>query len=196
MEYNAEKRELVLGKELNNLDKFVLDFISFLNEYVIVSGYVSILLGRSRATEDVDLLVPAMNFEKFKEFWERAHKSGFECINTSQVEEAFEMWNEHAIRFAYPGKAVPNIEFKQMKGEIHNYSFNNKLKVLIGDKIFFISPIEIQIAYKLDLGSQKDLEDAKHLYDVFSKDLDNPELIKWIERFKVNKEFEIIRWKN
>jgi len=54
MEYYNEKGEIKINKELNNLDKFVLDFISLLEEYVIVSGYVSILLRRSRATEDVD----------------------------------------------------------------------------------------------------------------------------------------------
>jgi len=35
-----------------------------------VSGYVSILLGRTRATEDVDLLVPKMHFNGFKLLFE------------------------------------------------------------------------------------------------------------------------------
>lgn len=60
MKYNKEKREILFkGKVLNNLDRFVLDFISILEKYVgyvVVSGYVSILLGRSRSSEDVDFL--------------------------------------------------------------------------------------------------------------------------------------------
>ena len=46
-------------KELNNLDKFTIAFTQILNEskinYALVSGYVSILFGRNRASEDIDL---------------------------------------------------------------------------------------------------------------------------------------------
>jgi len=196
MEVNLKEREIILDKVLNNLDKFVWSFVRLLGDnYVIVSGYVSIITGRSRATEDVDLLVPHIDFDNFEILWNKITKEGFECINTPNVKDAFEMFGQNAIRFAYSGKAVPNIEFKQMSGEIHDYSFNNKLKLFMGDKIFFIFPIEMQIAYKLNLGSQKDLEDAKHLYDLFLEYLDTSELIKLIERFKVSKEFEIITWK-
>jgi hypothetical protein len=48
MQYLIDKKEIILDKELNNLDKFVIDFVSLLDNYVIVSGYVSILFGRSR----------------------------------------------------------------------------------------------------------------------------------------------------
>ena len=62
MEYNKEKKTIKLERELSNLDEFVLDFVNLLDNYVIVSGYVSILLGRSRTTEDVDLLLPKLRF--------------------------------------------------------------------------------------------------------------------------------------
>lgn len=58
MEFVTE-RKIKLGKSLSELDKFVLRFIRIVEkyvDYVIISGYVVILLGRSRATEDVDLL--------------------------------------------------------------------------------------------------------------------------------------------
>ena len=35
MEYFKDKKEIVLNKELNNLDKFVLDFVNVLDNYVI-----------------------------------------------------------------------------------------------------------------------------------------------------------------
>ncbi len=48
-----------LDKELNALDEFVLHFVnSIKSDYVIVSGYVSILFGRARMSEDVDDLIP------------------------------------------------------------------------------------------------------------------------------------------
>ena len=107
---------------------------------MIVSGYVSILLGRSRATEDVDLLIPSLNKEKFFEIWDNLYDSGFECLNTSDKLEAFNMTQDHAIRFAVKGKPIPNMEFKIIKNDLDRYSFDNKIKVLIGkDILFFIS---------------------------------------------------------
>ena len=45
---------IVLDRELNELDSFVLEFIKCLqSRYVIVAGYVAILLGRSRTTDDI-----------------------------------------------------------------------------------------------------------------------------------------------
>lgn len=55
------KNKIEFKKELNDLDKFVVDFTSILNKlginYVIVSGYVAILFGRNRTSEDVDIIM-------------------------------------------------------------------------------------------------------------------------------------------
>ena len=53
MEYIPNERKIVSKKVLNELDKLVLEFIGVVEKrvrYMIVSGYVAILLGRSRAT--------------------------------------------------------------------------------------------------------------------------------------------------
>lgn len=179
MEYNEKKGKIILGRELSNLDKFVLDFTSLLEYYVIVSGYVSIILGRARATEDVDLLVPKMNLEDFKNLWKRIGKKGFECLNTSKPEEAFSMLNKYAIRFARKGKAIPNIEFKTIKNRVEEHSFENRIKVIIGKSILFISPLEMQIAYKREhLKSDKDMEDALHIEEIFKDKIDKKKIDK------------------
>ena len=193
MEYSQIRREIISKKIINELDKFVINFVKLLNSYVIVSGYVSIITGRSRATEDIDLLIPPMKFEEFKSLWSRIGKYGFECINTSNVEEAFAMLKEHAIRFARKGKAIPNIEFKFISNDIHKYSFDNKIKLILQKDFLFISPIEMQIAYKLMLGSEKDIEDAKHLYELFKEKIDKKELIRLIKELNVKDKFEIIK---
>lgn len=199
MEYLKEKNEIILNRELNELDKFVLDFCNLLDDYVIVSGYVSILFGRSRSTEDVDLLVPKMNFEQFDKLWKKINEGGFECINTDDSNEAFEMFQEHNIRFSRKGIAVPNMEFKKIKKWSDEYSFENKIKVVMKKGNLFISPLEMQIAYKLNLskqGNKKDLEDAKHLYDLFSDKFNKEELDKLVREFKTEKEFELIKKDN
>ena len=57
MELTYEQRKIVIaGKIMTALDEFVLDFLKILEkytDYVIVSGYVVVLFGRARGTEDV-----------------------------------------------------------------------------------------------------------------------------------------------
>ena len=55
------KNTIKLDKEINELDRFVLNFVKILQkhtDYVIVSGYVAILLGRDMATDDIDIFIP------------------------------------------------------------------------------------------------------------------------------------------
>jgi hypothetical protein len=195
MEYDVLNREIKLDRELNNLDNFVIDFCSLLDNYVVVSGYVSILFGRSRATEDVDLLIPEMNEEEFEKLWKKIYDNGFWCINTPDSKEAFRMLKEFAIRFAKKDP-VPNMEFKMIKNDIEKYSFDNKILVKIGDYNLTISPLEMQIAYKLSLASEegdKDIEDARHLYQLFKENLNKEELLILINKLKVSDKFEWIK---
>lgn len=202
MEYNQEKKEIILDRELNRLDRFVLDFCNLLKGYVIVSGYVSILLGRSRATEDIDLLVPDMNHEKFRTLWNKVHENGFECINVSDSKEAFDALKEHAIRFAKKSKPVPNIEFKMIKNDLDTYSYENKIKVILKDGNLFVSPLEVQIAYKLFLAAEgadeelildKDIEDARHLYQLFKDKINKDELLIFINKLNVQKKLKWLK---
>lgn len=193
MEYNQDKKEIKIEREINNLDKFVIDFVNLLEDYVIVSGYVSILTGRSRATEDVDLLIPEMSFEKFEFLWEKIYSNNFECINTSDVKEAFDSLKEYAIRFSRKNNPLPNMEFKIISTKIHKYSFENRMKCYIQNNLLFISPLEMQIAYKLYLGSEKDIEDAVHLYELFNEKINENELISLFEQFDIRDKFDLLK---
>jgi len=170
------EKTILLEKELNELDKFLLSFVGILEkyfEYVVVSGYVSILFGRSRATEDIDILVREINKKKFSEFWREINKS-FWCLNAKTLEEAFELLKESSLRFAKKNEIIPNIELKICKKRIDFLTINEKIKVILsGKKSIFISPIELQIAYKEEvLKSEKDLEDALYLREVFKEKID------------------------
>jgi hypothetical protein len=200
MIYNKEKKEIILYKELNEIDKFVIEFTKLLDNYVIVSGYVAILLGRSRGTEDVDLLIPKMDEKEFEKLWENIHKKGFECINTSKMEDAFMMLEQHAIRF-FKGIPIPNIEFKIIKNDLDKYSYENKLKILLNNGEIFVSPLELQIPYKLFLASEgiekelradKDIEDAKHLYKLFKENLNKEEFSIFINKLKVKEKLRLL----
>ena len=128
-------------------------------------------------------------------------KKGYECANTSKSEEAYEMLGAHAIRF-YRGIPLPNIEFKLISNDIHQAAFENRIKLVLKEKSLFISPLELQIAYKLSLmsnapleeiSSDKDFEDAKHLYDLFKDKLDMEKLVYFVRHFKVEEKWEILQ---
>ncbi|MBI4019070.1 MAG: hypothetical protein HY364_02355 [Candidatus Aenigmarchaeota archaeon] len=78
-----------LEREKTPLDEFVIDFCQLLKQsgirYVIISGYVAILFGRSRSSEDVDVITEAIDSDKFSALWNKLDNS-FECLNTTNKE--------------------------------------------------------------------------------------------------------------
>jgi hypothetical protein len=186
-----KEKEIILDKELNNLDKFVIDFVNVLEkdvDYVLVSGYVSILFGRSRISEDIDILIPKLNFEKFNILLDNLNEE-FWCINVDDRKELFNMLNsKHSIRFARKNKSIPNMEVKFIDEPLHLEAFKNRIKVKIKEVNLYVSPIELQILYKeLILKSNKDKEDALHLREIFKGHL-KKENIKYYE--KIIKEYD------
>lgn len=190
MEIKFSKNRIEFEKELNALDRFVVDFTSILNRlnirYVVVSGYVSILFGRSRTSEDIDMIAERIDLAKFRELWKET-RTEFECLNTSNLEDAYNEYllTGHAIRFSKKGRFVPNVEFKFPKVELDLWTLNERKEVIVNNHRIYISPLELQIPFKLFLGSEKDIEDARYLYRIF-KDKINLDLLQ-----EFNKKLEI-----
>lgn len=187
MELEFRKNRIVFSRVLSNLDKLVFKFVKVLEKqkvrYVIISGYVAILFGRSRNTEDVDLFIEEMPFKRFESLWFALEKEGFECIHVSSAKEAFEdfLQQKLAVRFAEKGFFEPNFELKFPKTDLNRYSLEHPLLVELPEGSLWSSELELQIAFKLYLGSEKDIEDAIHLWETFKKNLDTG----LIERFAV-----------
>lgn len=201
MEFEYKRNKIVFNRELSNLDKLVLKFVRILDkekvEYVIISGYIAILFGRSRGTEDVDLFIEEMPFARFESFWKALEKEGFECINVFSPKEAYKEFlkDKTSIRFAEKGDFIPNFELKFPQTKYNQYSMKHKIKVLLNNVRLNTSEIELQIAFKLNLGSDKDFEDARHLYKVFKEFLDINLLKTQIKELNVENEAEKILWK-
>ena len=179
------------NKKLNNLDKFVLGFINILkkhSDYVIVSGYVSIFFGRSRATEDIDILVPKMSKNKLSKLFNDLIKE-YWFINSNNENELCDILNDKlAIRVAKKNQIMPNIEMKFISNIVDKKTFNNKIKVIFDSKELFFSPLEIQIIYKAYLGSEKDFLDAILLVEVFKNYLDSSILVKFSKYMNIEEE--------
>ncbi|MGE0793657.1 MAG: hypothetical protein AB7V77_05765 [Candidatus Woesearchaeota archaeon] len=175
MEFVNDKN-IKLNKYISLLDDFTLKFVKHLSKfskYVLISGYVSILLGRSRMSEDVDIIIPPLKFNEFSDLVEEL-SSEFYCLNTDSKKEMFEYLSSGvAIRFAFLNQIIPNMELKFAKTKIDYLVLEKKIEVHLGKKILYISPLELQIAYKeVILKSPKDLEDALHLRIVAEKNID------------------------
>ena len=182
MEFEFDSKSLKFNKVLSELDKLVLDFVHLLAlsrvRYVIVSGYVAILLGRSRTTEDIDIFIERLSSKSFTRFFELLERHNYWIINSDSCEDALDVLNSSlAIRIAKKGEAIPNFEVKFAKKDTDFLSLNNPLKVTLNNRKLLMSPLEVQIPFKLLLGSEKDIEDATHIYELFKDKLDR-ELMK------------------
>lgn len=167
---------LRFSKQLTEVDRQVLIFVSLLNKlkirYVIVSGYVAILFGRTRGTEDIDVFVEGMSREKFGRLFNLLKTKGYWILNTNQVDDAFDFLKSNlAIRIAKKDTVVPNFEIKFPKKELDFDAMRKRLEVIMNKKTLFVSPFEIQIPFKFWLGTEKDIEDAVHIYELFKDNL-------------------------
>ena len=181
------------NKILTRLDKFIFNFIRILEaldiDYVIVGGYVSILFGRSRGTEDIDILVSFITNDKFKNLYEKIMEENYYFLNSDNPATLYEMLNEGlAVRIAEIDTVIPNIELKFVKNEFDKFSLRNRLRVVINGEVMYISPIEVQIAYKLYLGNDKDIEDAVYLWEIFRDYIDREKLSEFMKKMNVDGE--------
>jgi hypothetical protein len=195
MEIEFIKGEFFFNKELNHLDKLAREFSKLLTDHeighVFVSGYVAILFGRNRSSEYIDLICERVSINRFIKLWNDCTKK-FECIITDDPKKAYHEYllNETAIRFARKNEIIPNIELKFPLKDLDKWTLNNKLRVLCNDAEIYISPIELQIAYKLFLSSEKDIEDAEYLYILFKEKLDMEILQYFLKELKQEEKFQ------
>lgn len=187
------QEEIRISRELSELDKFVLDVVHLMEKhtnYVIVSGYVTILFGRSRGTEDVDFVIERTSREEFMPFCKEALNAGFEFLNPEDCDGLYEMLEERmGIRLARRGEIIPNAEIKFPKDSFHEEALKNRIPVKLNGEVIYISPIELQIAYKLYLGSDKDIEDAFFLYEMFKDYLNRRALNDYAKKLRVEVPF-------
>ena len=173
--YSIEGDVIVLHRELTELDRFVKQFLDVLkkhSDYLIVSGYVSIATGRTRGTEDVDVLVPLISYDTFKEMFADTLKNGFWCYQGDTATEIYEyIKDKQRPRFARLNEMFPNIEFITIDetDNLQFFEFKNPQTMRVDDFEFKVPPIEFEILYKEQiLRSPKDIADARHLRTLFS----------------------------
>ena len=158
-------------------------------DYVIVSGYVTILFGRARGTEDIDMIIETIDRRTFERFFNDLIEKNYWFLNSDDQNDLFGMLNENlAVRIAKSGEIIPNIELKFAKDHFDDFSLKESLKVEIDGYKLNISPMELQIAYKLYLSGDKDIEDAIYLYEIFKDEINRKSLKDFLEEFDMDAE--------
>ena len=180
---------MVMNREIsdrNILDLFCEEFCAIIEKhckYIIVSGFLAIASGRTRGTEDIDMIMEKVNLNKWKDIFADLKKAKFICMQTESPEEAYEYLKDKiSIRFTKENRPLPEMEVKFAKDILDEYQLNSRLKLeLTGLNVWF-SNININIAFKEELlKSPKDLEDARHLRVVY-KELVNEQEIKEVKK--------------
>lgn len=192
MEFTDEG--IVIDREPNALDEIVRDVTTHLEEcdiqYAIVSGYVAVLFGRARATEDIDLLVEQFDQATATTLVERLESDGF-WGPAMPLSELYETVSDGLpVRIAAAGNRVPNVELKFARSQTDYVSLENTVDIQLRDITFAVGSLELQIAYKLDMGAQKDFEDALYLFELLGQNLNQQALEQYVDDLGVESAYE------
>ncbi|MFZ3382516.1 MAG: hypothetical protein WA144_01195, partial [Candidatus Methanoperedens sp.] len=198
MKIEFNDNEIILYKKLSIIDYMVLDFSEILARnnirYVLFSRYVSILLGNETCEnkeerKDIDILIQNIAFEKFLKLWLEIERS-YECKNTSDPIDAYNAYlkNYHAVKIIKKDSQIAEFRIKIVKNELDRFTLKYRKKVILGDRILFISPLEMQIPYNLFKGSRKDIDDARYLYKLSREKLNITMMERFLSELKIPRE--------
>lgn len=162
--------------ERNILDQFCIDFCKIVEQhckYIIVSGFVAISSGRTRATEDIDMIIEKLSIEKYKRLHEDLIQAGFICVQDDLVEEIYSYLTDNtSVRYIKNNIPLPEMEIKFVKDKLDEFQIQTRIKLPLTGLDVWFSSINMNIAFKEEyLKSEKDLKDAVHLRKVY------PELV-------------------
>ncbi len=167
----------------NILDEFCISFCHVVEQftpYIIVSGFVAISSGRTRATEDIDMIIPRITATEFKNLHEALQET-FICVQSDSAEEIYNYLSDNvSVRYTYKNEPLPEMELKFAKNRLDEYQLQTRVKLPLTGLDIWFSSVEMNIAFKEEyLKSEKDYKDAEHLRKVYDI---NEEEIKRIKR--------------
>src|SRR3989344_4559586 len=118
----------------NILEDFTIKFCKIIDKhvkYIVVSGFVAIAHGRSRSTEDIDMIIERIPKDKFIEMHKDIVNGDFQCIQSDNVDDIYDYIDgKDSIRYVKKGTFLPpEMEVKFAKDEIDKLQLLNRKKL-------------------------------------------------------------------
>lgn len=189
--------ELVVKRATNVYDELAIEFSTILSDldvpHVFVSGYVALLAGRSRSTEDIDVILEPVDDETLDRLVDRLKAA--DMWGPAMPLDSFGGVDHGHIWVAREGEMIPRLEVKFVGDRFDRASLENRITARLeaaGVQVP-IGPLELQIAYKLWMTGEKDFEDALYLHEVFRETLSTPELERWVDELGAQDAYERLK---
>lgn len=160
-------------REKTVLDEVAEAFIDVVEDhckYVIVARYVAIAHGRSRGTEDIDVILEALDRDAFLGVHQDLEEAGFQCMQSDDGGTVYDDYLDEgtAARYVRQDAMLPEVEVKLARDRLDEYQLDNRERPSFAQSQPYFPPVEVSIAFKEELlGSDKDVEDAKHLRIIY-----------------------------
>jgi hypothetical protein len=193
----VEDDTIHIDKPPSQLDTLIIEVATILSQHgishAIVSGYVAVLLGRSRATEDIDVIIESCSPAVAESLATDLQEAGYwgASMPLDQLHETLS--DDLIFRVAEDGYRAPNVELKFPSDSYDRTSLNQTVTVVLNDTSLPVGCLELQIAYKLRLGTRRDFEDALYLYHLMDSMLNIPELEEYVQELNVETEYDQLR---
>ena len=189
MGYDKLKRRV---EDKTILDEFVENFCRIVDKhvrYIVCSGFVAIAHGRTRGTEDIDMIIEKMDKDSFIKLHKDLRENGFICLQSDNPELIYSNYLEKGDSVRYvkdeEGMFPPEMEIKFAKDELDEEQLDERTRLdLTGLEVYF-SSIEANIAFKEELlAAEKDMEDARHLRIIYEEKIDENKINKIKEKIR------------
>jgi hypothetical protein len=180
----------------NILDDFCNKFCKVLErhcKYIIVSDFVAISSGRTRGTEDIDIIIEKLDERRFIKLHTELIKAGFVCMQSDDPDYIYDKYlnDKVSVRYTFDDIPVPEIELMFTKDVLDEMQLKSRIKLPITGLDLWFSDINFNIAFKeIYLGSDKDIEDARHLRIVYKDIVDEGVINRikdMIRKYRMNK---------
>jgi hypothetical protein len=193
---------LVIDRELSEFDRRAFAFFDLLDEigidYLVVSGYLLLLTGRQRMTEDVDLILSVRTTDRLDELATRLGEAGY-VANPPPLDRLPEFIEDGHVGVHAEGARVPTFDLSLGETQLERDAFADSLSVEVSGKTLQVTPFEQQIAYKLSMlydptdHTAMDFLDALHLYRLFEDHLDMDSLRSYTQRLNAAEALDELR---
>ncbi|MFA5173575.1 MAG: hypothetical protein WC438_00150 [Candidatus Pacearchaeota archaeon] len=181
------------------LDKFAEEICSIIEKhakYIVCSGFVAIAHGRTRGTEDIDMIIEKISEKKFIEMHNDLVQNKFACMQSDNPKVIYNEYliKGNSVRYVINEKGYfpPEMKIKFPKDELDLEQLKERTKLPLTQLNIYFSSIESNIAFKEEyLKTDKDIEDAKHLRIIYEGQIDNNkinEIKNKIKKFRYKNE--------